>query len=70
MQRFLGTVLQADAFLSRGPRVALKRWFSLAGASIWHDGVWHSRFLAMLAIGIEIGAYRSHRDVLLRGGPL
>ena len=55
----LEDLLTSKGFESKGPRVALRRWFSWFQASSWHDACWHSRALCLLYLGIQAGIYKS-----------
>ena len=49
-------------FQKKGPRVALRRWFSWIQSVLFHDAVWHSRAIAILSMGIASGVYKAAWD--------
>ena len=61
-QQALRELSDHRAFLAKGPRTALRRWFSWMQSASWHDGCWHARLLACVYLGIRTGAYKSHWD--------
>ena len=64
-QLWLSDLTCADAFLRKGKRTALKRWFSWLGAAQEFDRQWHTILLVILHIGMHIGIYRSAADTPL-----
>ena len=60
--------LRGKAFERKGPRVALKRWFSWLQAAAWHDECWHSRLLVILFLGMKSRVYKSAADTPYFGG--
>lgn len=62
-QSLLKELSKSRLFFSRGEKVALRRWFS------WHKAVaenlqtWHLRLCTLMALGIEIGAYKKKVDL-------
>ena len=58
-----------EAFFKKGPRVALKRWFSFFDGAEFLDGVWHSRLLCMLYIGIATKTYKHYSKTPLWAAP-
>ena len=53
LQRLQGLVLSLG-FKAKGPRVAIRRWFSWVEAAIWNDAVGHSRAIAIMCIGVQM----------------
>ena len=68
IKEVLSQLLESKAFLQKGPRVAMRRWFSWVDASVWHDQVWHSRLLAIIYMGLQSGVYKSPDACPLWGG--
>ena len=66
-QLWLSDLTSADAFLRKGKRTALKRWFSWLGAAQEFDRQWHTILLVILHIGMHTGIYRSAADTPLWG---
>ena len=50
--RLFHNLRDAHLFGAKGPRVALRRWFSWMSAHAWHDPWWHLRLLMISAIGV------------------
>ena len=61
-------LVKSPAFLTKGPRTAIRRWFSWMPAAQWFNRHWHSYLLVIIYIGIQLGVYRSHKDTPLWGG--
>jgi hypothetical protein len=59
----------AEGFSKKGPRATLKRWFSWVAATDFHTQEWHSRLCVILSIGLQLGIYKSWRELPLWGGP-
>ena len=51
-------VPEAKSLLVKGPRVALRRWFSWCQAASWFVSEWHTRLLALSWVGIATKAYK------------
>ena len=65
---FLRGLQESAGFGNKGPRTALRRWFSwLAGAEAL-DRVWHARLLVILHLGVRSGLYKSFEDAPFFGG--
>ena len=52
---------------TKGPRVALRRWFSWLESAKWHHEVWHTRLLCILHAGLRLGSYKRLEDTPLWG---
>eukprot|EP00974_Lingulodinium_polyedra_P096274 9334309-Lingulodinium_polyedra.AAC.1 len=59
----------SEAFALKGPRVALRRWFSWVHAMQFHDRVWHTRLAALLSLGMRLGVYKHWSACPVWGGP-
>ena len=68
-EEMLRRMADSEAWSKRGPRVTLRRWFSWFAAFSFHDRVWHERLLVILAIGLQLGTYRNHKECPFWGGP-
>lgn len=59
----LSLLASSSCFTKKGPRVALRRWFSWFGAHHWHRVHWHARVLVLTHIGLQMGLYRDIASV-------
>ena len=59
----------SEGFSRKGPRVALRRWFSWFQSAQVNDRVWHSRLLSILHLGMVTKVYRhsSHTPLWRKG---
>lgn len=62
-EALLEELLASSLFQRKGPRVALRRWFSWNLAATSHDRTWHLRLLTIMGLGIEVGEYTSKADL-------
>eukprot|EP00974_Lingulodinium_polyedra_P132658 11222653-Lingulodinium_polyedra.AAC.1 len=60
----------SEAFAVKGPRVALRRWFSWLPAAAFGDSTWHSRLLVLISLGVQLGLWEDWTKCPLWGGPL
>eukprot|EP00974_Lingulodinium_polyedra_P062025 5987892-Lingulodinium_polyedra.AAC.1 len=58
----LQELCQSEGFLKKGPRTALRRWFSWLQSATWHQQVWHSRLLTLIYAGVACGVYKTLED--------
>eukprot|EP00974_Lingulodinium_polyedra_P125370 11194248-Lingulodinium_polyedra.AAC.1 len=58
-----------EAFTLHGPRVTLRRWMSWQHAQPFHDRSWHCRLMVVLSIGMQLGTYKTFKDLPCWGGP-
>ena len=59
----ISELVDASLYQRKGPRVALRRWFSWVGAAMYHNSEWHLRLLTILSIGLKLGLYKSKEDM-------
>ena len=64
----LAQLADRRSFLTKGPHVAIRRWFSWFSSATFHDSVWHDRLLAVTALGIKSHTYKGIWDCLALGG--
>ena len=64
-ERIFQEMPESDAFVTKGEKVATKRWFSWLGAALAHDKHWHSRLCIMIALGMAEGVYKGYEQVPL-----
>ena len=53
---------ETSGFKAKGEKCALRRWFAWPSAAQFLDTCWHSRCLAIMYIGVNLGVYTAHRD--------
>ena len=62
------TIFSNNTFRMAGNKVSLRRWFGWLGSAEFHLPVWHSRLLSIVALGQQLGVYKSWLDVPLWKG--
>ena len=67
-RKVLEEFADSEAFMRKGPRVALRRWFSWSQGATFHGRVWNSRLLSILYIGARLGVYKDKSAMPLWGG--
>ena len=64
-QMIFDSLMTGEAFTQKGPRVALKRWFSWIDSFKFADKCWHSRLLGLIMWGMCAGVYKDFTEVPL-----
>ena len=68
-QKVLTALPKSRGLRTRGPRVAMRRWFSWIEAATWHSECWWSRVLILAYAGVRSGLFHSLDDCpLLQDG--
>ena len=59
MAEMFGELRDIAVFVKKGPRTALRRWYSWFLSRNYHSKYWHVKLLIICFVGLKTGVYKS-----------